>query len=82
MPLRELPCTVHITISTRCMQFSDAQLEFFLKLTPFRAIGLTSVEELRARLQAAIDQGYDCIPPCDNIDERGHCQGHPLDEEH
>ena len=32
--------------------------------------------ELREAIKEAKAKGYDVIPPCNNVDERGHCKGH------
>ena len=33
-------------------------------------------EEALAAIRAKRQAGYDVWPPCDNVDSRGHCQGH------
>ena len=35
-----------------------------------------TIAELRHECRKARDQGYEVLPPCDNIDERGYCKGH------
>lgn len=36
-----------------------------------------TVAEFRAACQEARAQGYEVLPPCDHVDERGFCKGHP-----
>ena len=37
-------------------------------------------QEVFEALQDAKAKGYDVLPPCDNIDEKGHCKGHDIEE--
>lgn len=37
---------------------------------------LLTLEETWTEVVRAKDKGFDVIPTCDNIDERGHCKGH------
>ena len=32
--------------------------------------------EIKAAIEDAEAKGYDVLPTCDNVDERGHCRGH------
>ena len=41
---------------------------------------MRTVTELRAAFREARAKGYEVLPPCDNIDERGMCKGHPVAE--
>lgn len=38
-------------------------------------------EEVIKAVGEARKKGYTVLPPCDNVDERGHCKGHEIDEE-
>ena len=34
--------------------------------------------EIRVAIEEAEAKGYDVLPTCDNVDERGHCRGHEI----
>jgi len=38
-------------------------------------------DEMRAAIKEAKEKGYTVLPPCDNVDSTGHCQGHENKEE-
>jgi hypothetical protein len=38
-----------------------------------------TAKEVRRELMLAYNKGYDVVPPCDQVDERGHCRGHAPD---
>ena len=38
-------------------------------------------DELRAAIREAKAKGYTILPPCDNVNSTGHCQGHENKEE-
>jgi hypothetical protein len=33
-------------------------------------------KEIWENIYAALAKGYTVLPPCDNVDETGHCKGH------
>lgn len=35
--------------------------------------------ELRRRLVELRNKGFDVVPPCNVVDERGYCQGHEVE---
>lgn len=35
-------------------------------------------KEIRKAIQEAKAKGYTVLPPCDNVDETGHCKGHDI----
>lgn len=35
-----------------------------------------TLAEFRAACQEARAKGYEVLPPCDNVNEKGHCMGH------
>lgn len=37
-----------------------------------------TTQEICAAIVEAKAKGYDVLPPCDNINEAGHCKGHPI----
>jgi hypothetical protein len=37
-----------------------------------------TTQEICAAIVDAKAKGYDVLPPCDNINEKGHCKGHPI----
>ena len=37
----------------------------------------TKSDVFSAAMEAAA-KGYDVLPPCDNVDEKGHCKGHKV----
>ena len=37
--------------------------------------------EVFEAVEEARSKGYTVLPPCDNVNERGHCKGHEIDEE-
>ena len=39
-------------------------------------------KEVKEAVEDARKKGYTVLPPCDNVDERGHCLGHDIDEEY
>lgn len=38
-------------------------------------------EEVKEAVEDARKKGYSVLPPCDNVDARGHCKGHEEDRE-
>lgn len=40
-----------------------------------------TLREVKKAVEEAKSKGYEVIPPCDNVDERGMCMGHEVDEE-
>ena len=39
-----------------------------------------TMQDIRAAIVEAKSKGYTVLPPCDNIDDTGHCTGHPVSE--
>lgn len=37
--------------------------------------------EVRRAIMIAYSKGYAVVPTCDNVDERGVCKGHPVEED-
>lgn len=37
--------------------------------------------EIRQAFVAKLREGFDVYPPCDHHDEKGHCLGHPMEDE-
>ncbi len=37
-----------------------------------------TIQEICAAIVEAKAKGYDVLPPCNNVDETGHCKGHPI----
>ena len=40
----------------------------------------TSLREIERAIMLAYNKGYDVIPPCNNVTERGLCAGHEENE--
>jgi len=38
-------------------------------------------DEIRAAIKEAKAKGYEVLPPCDNVNSTGHCQGHENKDE-
>ena len=59
-----------IAISVDIDRFDDKQLKReCCRLFP-------TPEALRVKCAEAREAGLDVFPPCDNVDEKGHCKGH------
>ena len=56
------------TWESMCLQIEDDDGEF----RPANKADIFS-----AAMEAAA-KGYDVLSPCDNVDEKGHCQGHEV----
>lgn len=63
----------HMAISVDIDRFDDATLRRnWCRYYPqFR-----TPAKLRKMCEEARKQGLDAFPPCDNVDEKGHCKGH------
>ncbi len=67
----------HMSVSARVDRFSDRYLRKSVIPMMVNEQGVQpTVAELRWECRTARDNGYDVLPPCDNIDERGYCKGH------
>lgn len=69
--------TMHMTADIRNTlgRYSDAQLgHMFLKSGTQENI---PAAEVRRLLNAMLQNGYGCVPTCDNYDNTGICRGHP-----
>lgn len=69
----EMPTTYHCCIT----------LEGALKNWQFMTTTLdngrkrkATLKEVQKAVEDARSKGYEVLPPCDNVDERGHCKGH------
>ena len=40
-----------------------------------------TMQEICSSIVEAKAKGYTVLPPCDNVNERGLCQGHPVPDE-
>jgi hypothetical protein len=65
------------SLSVDVDRFSDRKLRPYTRAVKFGG-RFVSVEELRAKCREARNRGLEVFPSCDNVDVRGHCQGHPL----
>jgi len=39
----------------------------------------STLKEVQEAVEEARSKGYEVLPPCDNVDERGMCKGHDTD---
>jgi hypothetical protein len=69
--------TFHVALSVDVDRYDDSALRARwirgLKIAGKRA----TVKSLRRACGAARAKGLEVFPPCDNVDARGYCQGHP-----
>jgi len=67
----------HVAISVEIDRFADAKIaKDYLPM--FLAAGAAStVAEVRRLCRHMRSGGYEAFPPCDSVDDKGHCQGHP-----
>lgn len=74
---------IHVSLSVDVDRFSDAYLKKHLAGCLSHEDGRV-VEvpgELRALCAEYRAKGYECFPPCDNTDEKGHCKGHYYEDD-
>jgi hypothetical protein len=69
--------TIHIAVSVDIDRHSDSYLRKEWLDTFRAAVGARTVRDIRQHCQLARMRGLEVFPPCDHVDERGHCLGHP-----
>jgi hypothetical protein len=73
--------TVHMSLSVDVDRFPDSYIKKHYDGILKRADGTrVSWHELRALCSEYRAQGFEAFPPCDNVNERGLCQGHEVAE--
>jgi hypothetical protein len=71
----------HMAESVDADRFTDAYLRRVVLPGVLNEAGEhPTVAEFRAACAAARAKGLEVFPPCDNVDERGRCKGHPQTE--
>lgn len=79
---KRLPRTLHCALSVDVDRFSDAKLRKQYDGILIREDGTrVSWRDLRALCREYRAKGFEVFPPCDNVNERGACQGHGPDGE-
>ncbi len=67
--------TYHVAADIRaCLRKSDSELVEMFNSTDGEPI---TGHQIREHFIDALREGYDVMPPCDNVRPDGHCDGHP-----
>lgn len=70
----------HLAISIDIDRFSDWEIQRRYLSSFVKAGQATTVDEVRVLCREARARGLHVFPPCDQVDERGFCVGHPVEE--
>ena len=70
---------IHVAISVDIDRLSDGEIRRYY-LSMFRdAVGSQSPRDVREQCRLARLKGLEVFPPCQDVDERGRCKGHPVE---
>jgi len=72
--------TIHVALSVDVDRFGDRELQKWDGALRRDGVPVPwwQLRSLCAEYRA---KGFEVFPPCDNVDERGVCQGHPVEDE-
>lgn len=71
--------TIHTALAVDVDRFDDAYLEAHVIPVITHEGKPVTVGQLRVLCFDYRNRGYECFPPCDHTDEKGHCLGHPTE---
>jgi len=61
-----------------CMNLDTLEQKLMADEPTYLMVGerFATKKEIWENIYAALAKGYTVLPPCDNVDETGHCKGH------
>ena len=70
--------TMHMALSVDIDRFTDAHLrKHYGGALVYKGSAAETPKEIRFLCRLARSKGFEVFPPCDNVDEKGCCKGHP-----